>query len=284
MSTANQWIVGIDLRERSHGALVFAGWLGAAGEHVTGVHVLEEWRRPYTQGDVLPAVEAAVAETTRKLGCPPPAPITSFDASVAETGLARAADGAAGLILGRAAGEHGAPLVRLGTVARKLLRELPAPVIVVPPDLTAVADGPVLLATDLGPATAGAVAFARSFAARHARPLEFVHVGEEFHSSYDESGEPPHPALVAAQAEYHAEIAQNADTWATEHGLSAIPRHLLYGDPVLEIAALAATRSAALVVVGSRRLGLAARIFLSSAASALASIATCPVAVIPPPN
>src|SRR5690606_19865608 len=100
MSTVNQWIVGLDLNERSHGALVFASWLSLAGDAITGVHVVEECRRRYTPGDVLPAVEAAVARTTQALGCAPPTKIVTFDASTAELSLVRAAEGAAGLILG----------------------------------------------------------------------------------------------------------------------------------------------------------------------------------------
>ncbi len=85
-----------------------------------------------------------------------------------------------------------------------------------------------------------------------------------------------------ARDTYRAEIAEATERWAVTHRIDHLPRHICHGDPVLELAELAEVRDAALVVVGSRRLGMPARIFLSSTASALAGLAACPVAVVPP--
>ena len=60
-------------------------------------------------------------------------------------------------------------------------------------------------------------------------------------------------------------------------------RHVVFGDRAEEIAAVAARCKAALVVTGSRRLGLAGRLFSTSTASALAGLAECAVAVVPAP-
>jgi nucleotide-binding universal stress UspA family protein len=279
VSTASSWIVALDLRDRTRGALAFAGWLGAAGESVVGAYVLEAWSRPYTRGDVEADVAAAVARMARALGCSPPARLVLEEAETAEAGLARLAVGATGLIVGRAASHPRRALFRLGPVARKLLRHLPGPVIVVPPTLVTVAPGPILLATDFSPASDTAVAFARSLAARASRPLELVHVGEDF---YEENDEVHDPVWLHARDTYRAELAQATERWAVTHDLDELPRHIRHGDPALELAELAEARDAALVVVGSRRLGMPARIFLSSTASALAGLAACPVAVVPP--
>ena len=97
---------------------------------------------------------------------------------------------ASGLVIGRAAERGSRAVVRLGRVARRVLRRLPCPVVVVPPDLSAVADGPILLATDLDVASASAVTFARDLAARHGRELKVVHVGETRYSDLIDDLEP----------------------------------------------------------------------------------------------
>ncbi|MCY1056233.1 universal stress protein [Nannocystis sp. SCPEA4] len=280
MSTASSWIVALDLRDRTRGALAFAGWLGAAGEPVVGAYVLEAWSRPYTRGDVEADVAAAVARMAQTVGCRPPPRLLTEEAETAEAGLQRLAVGATALIVGRAASQPRRALFRLGPIARKMLRHLPAPVVVVPPTLVTVAAGPILLATDLGPASDAAVAFATDLAARVGRPLELVHVGEDFYE--EENDEIRDPIWLYARDTYRAEIAEATERWAVTHRLDHLPRHICHGDPVLELAELAELRDAALVVVGSRRLGMPARIFLSSTASALAGLAACPVAVVPP--
>ncbi|WAS93158.1 universal stress protein [Nannocystis punicea] len=279
MSTASSWIVALDLRDRSRGALAFAGWLGAAGESVVGAYVLEPWSRPYLRGDLEADLSAAVVRATAALGCRSPDRIVTEEAETAEAGLARAAVGATGLIVGRVASHPRRALSRLGPVARRLLRQLPAPVVVVPPTLATVAAGPILLATDFGSASDEAASFAQGLAARLGRALEVVHVGEDF---YEEDDEIRDPIWTRARDAYRTEVAQDIERWAAAHGLAAAPRHLRFGDPVLELADLAEARDAALVVVGSRRLGFPARLFLSSTASALAGLAACPVAVVPP--
>lgn len=280
MSTEHTWVIGLDLDEYCHGALVFADWLGRAGDVAAGVHVLEAWTRPHVRGDAISAVRAMTVRVARALRLAPLARVTALEAVRAEDGLtlACAAEVAQGLVIGRAARTDRSPFIRLGVVARNLLRQLPQPVIVVPPDLTAVAPGPVLLATDLGDATEPAVAFARALAARHGRALELVHVGERRHSDLIDALD---PGWLAARDSYRAAVADLVRAWAGVHRLADAPRHVVYGEPAAQIAAVAAERQAALIVVGSRRLGLVTRAFLSSTASTLAAHAACPVAVVP---
>ncbi|MCY0988755.1 universal stress protein [Nannocystis sp. ILAH1] len=277
MSTARQWVLGLDLGARSRGALVFARWLREAGEPVTSVHVLETWIRGYLRSDNYERLQTVLARATAEIGLGSPGDIQLVEADRAEVGLARAAEGAAALIIGRAAPSEGNALLRLGPTARRVLRGLPAPVIVVPPDLTAVAPGPVLIATDLEETSAGAVEFAQQFAARHRRPLELVHVGAALYNDFIDTLE---PRWLAAREIFRADTLDSVREWAVERGLTGTP-HVVYGEPAQQIADLARAREAALVVVGSRRLGTVARAFLSSTASALASCAACPVAVVP---
>src|SRR5690606_31904612 len=69
------------------------------------------------------------------------------------------------------------PWVRLGRVARKMLRRLPVPVVVVPPDLEkdAIGDGPVLCTIDTDAHSLAAVRFARELARAVGRELELAH-------------------------------------------------------------------------------------------------------------
>lgn len=283
MSTEHNdtWIVGLDLDERCLGALVFASWLAEAGDTIVGVHVLEAWIRPHIRNEtVLAKVDDMVARTAKALGLTPPTRLSPIEAVQAEEGLTAActAEFASGLIIGRVARTDQAPFTRLGVVARRLLRELPAPVIVVPPDLTTIGGGPVILAVDLTDTTEAAVSFARALAARHHRPLEIVHVGQRRRSSFIPDF---NPSWVDARREYHDSVVSSVNAWTAKHALSDIPQHVMYGDPAEEVARVATSRKAALVVVGSRHLGLVGRAFLSSTASALAGRAGCPVAVVP---
>jgi len=280
MSMENTWVVGLDLDERARGALVVAGWLARAGGSVVGVHVLESWARPHVRPDAASAIHQLVMRATRELHLPPVASVSLREAPRAEDGLTAAAQGAAGIVVGRAASSSQHPLIRLGAVARQLLRQLPRPVIVVPPDLVAIAPGPILFATDLGPSGDRALVFARQLAAAQGRPLALVHVAEQrHHDLIDEQG----PDWLAARDAYHAEVEATVSEWSSAHGLALVAHHVVFGDPPARIAAVAAELQAALVVVGSRNLGLVARAFLSSTASTLAGLAAGPVAVVPNP-
>lgn len=274
----NVWIVGLDLNEHSRGALVVAAWLARGADSVVGVHVLESWARPYLRSDVISAVHELVLRAGRELHLAPLTSVSVREAVRAEDGLGAAAGRAAGIVIGRAVESSRPARIRLGVVARQLLRELPRPVIVAPPELTAIAPGPVLFATDLGPSGEQALAFARQRAAASGRPLAVVHVAEpRHHDLIDERG----AAWLAAREAYHAANTAALSDWAAAHGLTRAPQHLVYGDAPARIAAVAADLQAAIVVVGSRHLGPVARCFVSSTASALAGLAAAPVAVVP---
>lgn len=280
MTATKPWILGLDLSPRSHGVLVLAQWLRSGGAAVLGLHVLEAWASPFIAAaeDVATRVREAVAERCAHLGI---APLTSVAVEVeprAEDGLLRAATAAAGLVIGRAAPRGEQPLVRLGSAARRVLRALPGPVIVVPPDLAAIAAGPIVLATDLGPSSDAALRFAVALAAAQGRELELLHIGEPRHSDLIDELDPD---WLREREIYRGGVEAQAAAWAARHGLAGRPLHVLFGDRAGEIAAAAARLDAAIVVTGSRRLSLAGRLFSTSTASALAGLAACPVAVVP---
>jgi nucleotide-binding universal stress UspA family protein len=201
----------------------------------------------------------------------------------AEKTLAAAATfhGARGLVIGRQAHRGEDRLILLGRVARRLLRALPVPVIVVPPDLTSadLGEGPVLLATDLHDDASEAVRFARALARDLSRSLEVVHVvplPDLFAATYL-----PVPNLEAARRELLATAEPDVRAWLDRHDLAGAKVHLVGGDVVPQLAATARAAGSPLVVCGSRQLGVVERWFSTSVASGLAAAGTTPVAVVP---
>jgi nucleotide-binding universal stress UspA family protein len=273
---ATTWILGLDLGDRSRGAVCLADWL-AGPEHTLAVHVLELWSRPYVRSDAIAATREVAHRMASELHVAPPSQVTVLEADSAEEGLARAAEGAAGLVIGRAAGHAESMTWALGHVARRVLRSLPCPVVVVPRDLTAIAPGPIVLATDLDDASTAATGFARELAARHGRELVVAHVVED---RYSELIDDMDPYWQHARDIYRDEREQSAHRWMAEHALIGRAR-VAQGSVVDELQKLATATRAAMVVVGSRRLGTLGRIFLGSTASTLAARAPCPVAVVP---
>ena len=90
------------------------------------------------------------------------------------------------------------------------------------------------------------------------------------------------PYWQQARDAYRDELAATVHHWMAAHALIGEP-HVMFGSVVDELRALAIASQAAMIVVGSRRLGTVGRIFLGSTASALAARASCPVAVVPSP-
>ena len=282
-----KWLVGLDLRESGRGAVHFASWLAHQGApaDVAAVHVLEQsylldvLRREHLV-DVEAAAESRVEQVLREAGLPT-AGVHVREGDVIEHVLAAMATERAvdALVLGRQAhaGDH--KIVRLGRVARKLVRTLPVPVIVVPPELEAPADGPIVVATDLTDESAEAAAFARRLADTTGRSLVVAHVVP----TYDDGG-----AFVPAatlQQFYHQlglERERDVESWVAKHGLSTAPRVVATGDVVGRIIGVAQKERAALVVVGSRRLRAVERLFTASVGTDLCRHAPCAVAIAPP--
>ncbi|HEY0133736.1 MAG TPA: universal stress protein, partial [Nannocystis sp.] len=116
-------------------------------------------------------------------------------------------------------------------------------------------------------------------AAAVGRPLELIHVGQAHDGDMLGALD---PRWKIEHEGHRAEVLAAVNAWTFEHSLGDCPRRVLFGEPVAEIAGAAAELHAALVVVGSRQLGVGARIFTTSTASALAGVAGCAVAVVPP--
>lgn len=290
-----RWIVGLDLERRSAGALQFVRWLAresraADGEHFVGVHVLEEEHlelvlRYHHLDHVLSSARAAAEESLRHGGADALVPdvevIQGLEAaeSLREAVRSRGADG---LIVGRAApGAAGVRIVRLGRVARRLLRAVPVPVAVVPPDVRteALGDGPLVALVRLDARSARTAAFAAGLAGRLGRPLALVYV---IPPTVEQAAPyfPPHLGEQLA-AEQRARGEQALAAWLASAGITAQLTAVVQGNPVDAALDFAAAHRSPLLVVGARPLHGVATVLASGTASVLASVAPLPVVVVP---
>jgi nucleotide-binding universal stress UspA family protein len=285
-----RWIVGIDLLDRSHGAVRMAAWLrshyrGDSPAEFIAVHVVDERLR-----DSLKVMSEVLAEARRTLAsaaarCGVPDPFTDVRVVLApsvESGLARAATepDIDGLVIGRVAPRDGHRLVRLGSVARKMLRDLPVPVMVVPPDLddSDIGDGGIVLATDLGETSVAAARFSVRLANELGREVIATHMDPARDVSHDLLGD----RTILASWTPRRTMA-DVQHWVQEHEI-AVGRTRLVDDSVVEgLIAIAYHEKAAMLACGSRRLGTIDRIFTSSVGTDLARLAERPVLVVPSP-
>lgn len=282
-----RWTVGVDLRPGSEGAVQFARWITGAGrppesEVAEFVHVLEEEHlrfalRFHHLDEVSSAARAAAKRVVSGAGeVRVVQGLTAEDALEAE----RATSGADAIVVGRAAGREGHHVVRLGRVARRLLRRLASPVVVVPPDLRAeeLGDGPIVALASLGADSLEACRLAGRLASSVGRPLAVCHVARAAELPYL----PPGSTRDALEA-HRVEAEQALARWLAEGGVQADVVRALVGSPVEAALTWAEMERAPLVVTGSRHLSAAERVFEPSLGSALAATARLPVALVPPP-
>jgi nucleotide-binding universal stress UspA family protein len=289
--SGKKWIVGLDLGTRSLGALRFATWMvrhsQAGSERLVGIHVLEEAHlQAALRYHHLAEIEANAARTAQEqleqLGAADVITVHVVEGTQAESTLEAACSFHRGyaLVLGRNAPRDSANPVRLGRVARRVLRSLDEPVMVVPPDLADAGSGAVILAASTDEDGASAAAFAQDFATRFGRELVLARVAPlpEHHSAQYL----PSETLAKIRGEHHNAADRELATWAEEQGLGEMRRVVLQGSIVEELVELAAKEHALAIITGSRRLTLFERWLLASTGSELAAHAQCPVVVVPP--
>jgi nucleotide-binding universal stress UspA family protein len=287
-----KWIVGLDLRPFGQGALEFAAWLHAhtTAERLIAVHVLEEAAmrqalREHSIGEVeRRAREATEAFMARQGLAESYSAIDVVEGVTADASLGAALQlhRATGVIVGRRAPAGEDALVLLGRVARRLLRALPGPVVVVPPDVTraTMGKGPILLATDLHDDCLGAAGFARQLSVATGRPLVVVHtvdIPEQWGLGYV-----PAATMDQLYGQLRLDGEQGLQAWLTRTGLGDCAAIVAEGPTVARLAAIAKAEDALMLVTGSRKLSLLERVFRSSVGTDLAGAATVPVAVVPP--
>jgi nucleotide-binding universal stress UspA family protein len=293
MSTLSKWTLGLDLREGAEGPLVFARWLceqlAATGTAVLDpIHVIEQDQIGLLasvdkRDQIIGLAEDAVARTLGRIDVTTPlANLRLVEVGEPEDVLASAAKDADGLIIGRLAPRGQDKVLRLGGVARRLLRRLAAPTLVVPPDLRKdqIGKGPIILACDGNEDSIGATRFALRMADRLRRELILAHVVP---MPYGWSvGYLPPEAVKQVRADLQTQGERKLERWASQHGITNLRGVVSEGMVADEMASLAKAEDALMLVTGSRKLNALERLFVTSVGSELAASASCPVAVVPP--
>jgi nucleotide-binding universal stress UspA family protein len=295
MSGPFQLTVGLDFRQQTTGAVQYALWLcKAASLHASGhvhfVHVIEpdamvELIRHADEQTMLGAFKQRGKEILDEVahGEHLHAPeVLAGDAVELLEDVARKQASTALMISRRAASRSGMTLERLGAVARRLLRRLKQPTIVVPPDLlmSKVGGGPVVVAVDFTEDSVRAVAWARPVAETIGRPLRLVHFAEV----PDQAG---YAGLIHAErwAELNDEILERGRErmrkFVAEQQLGEVDTMVVRGPVLPTIADYADQAGACLLVTGSGHHGMLHRIVVPSVASESAAMSSVPVAVVP---
>ena len=287
------WILGLDLRPSSQGAVRFAKWLDTrAGERnrVIGVHVLEEAHlqaalRYHHLSELRKAAHAAAEMILAREGADETvAEHHVVQGIAAERSLEAAVEyhHAGGLVVGRQAPREGHHALRLGRVARRLLRSLEVPTIVVPPDYEPPEDdgGPVLLTTNLRSDSDAAARFAASLAKRIGRPLHALHVvphADDYGAHYI-----PEESRKKIAKEHEAEGKADMAKWLEWLSVTPDSSEVVLGQVNEQVRNAVDRHGASMIVCGSRRLSTLERFLLTSVGSELAATIPAPVCVVPP--
>ncbi len=287
-----KWIVATNLRDDCLGALEFAAWLGKharepSANPTSALAVLRDRAGMFAGPDPADML-GRVEEATKAFVAQSPAAETittvraELSTDVAATLSKTAGDEGATLLLGRKAPRENTSLVRLGRVARRTLRQLHSPMVVVPTDWT-VAEagvGPVMVAVDATEASLAALDFGEALAGAVGRPLLAVQAlqgpGGLGWATL------PDADYVALRERHRREEAAKLVSYLADHGRASISVRSEVGATVPTLLDVADEVHAAIIVCGSRRLTRTERLFTASVGGELASFAAVPVAVVPP--
>ena len=134
----------------------------------------------------------------------------------------------------------------------------------------------ILMAVDLSEDSDRVAERAFAIASNSAAAVHVIHVIEPLSFAY--GGDIPMD-FSGIQDEIHQQAVQQLERFAAKHGLPADCRHVVLGQPEVEIHAMAEQQGADLIVVGSHgRYGLA--LLMGSTANGVLHGATCDVLAV----
>lgn len=178
-------------------------------------------------------------------------------------------------------GRSGLDHVLLGSVAEKVLRKAPCPVLTVPPlahEAVPVALERIVCAVDFSKRSAAELEYAVSLAERVGARLTVLHV-------IDLPPEIPQQR-AGGLAEYRRARFEQARGWMQDlvgtsvHERCAVDELLLVGTPSREIVRIAAEQNADLVIMGVQGRGALNVMFFGSTTQHVVRYATCPVLTV----
>lgn len=134
----------------------------------------------------------------------------------------------------------------------------------------------LLMAVDLSEDSDEVAERAKAIAANNAAELHVIHVIEPLSFAY--GGDIPMD-FSGIQDEIHQQAAQQLQKFGERHGIDSDRRHIVLGQPEVEIHAMAEDKGFDLIVVGSHgRYGLA--LLMGSTANGVLHGATCDVLAV----
>jgi nucleotide-binding universal stress UspA family protein len=191
-----------------------------------------------------------------------------------------AASKVAGTVVVGAHGRSAIPTALLGSVSQQVAIHSSCPVVVVRESGThgGVGSGHVVVGVDGSEASASAVGYAFAYAASTGRSLTAVHTWwseplKGINQDEPRTGDWPQ---IASQEE--TLVAESLAGWSEKYPDVPIRRHVVRGDPVVEL--FRESYGASLLVVGSRGRGGFKGLVLGSVSRRILKRATCPVAII----
>lgn len=291
-----RWVVGLDLRPESQGAIQFGVWLSELmheqpQQSLIGVHVVEgEATFPILRYHAEEEVRAGALTAARRaiesamagawMGEPH---IVLGDRAEKRLATVLPLYQADGLIVGRQARAGEVKIERLGRCTRRLVRALPAPLFIVPPDWrpSEAGSGPVIAATAMRPESIPATRFAKKLGGKIGRDTLVAHVVPQ----PDDTGVVayvPDFSWDRVRQAWHDDAVAHLIQWSTEHDIEAERRVVEAGITHARLIELAEREKACMFVCGSRSLNSLERVFSSSVSTQLAAGARIPVCVVPP--
>lgn len=287
-----KWVVATNLRDDCRGALEFAAWVheharDPSANPATALAVLRDRASMFAGpnpadmlGRVRQAAQAFVAQSPASEAIESVRAELSTD--VATTLSTTAGNAGATLLLGRKAPRENTRLIRLGRVARRTLRQLHSPTVVVPTDWTVACAGvgPVVVAVDATEASLVALDFGEAVAHAVGRPLLAVQAlqgpgGLGWATLADAD-------FTALRERHRQEQAEELNAYLADNGRGSVALRSEVGPTVPTLIEVAEDVQAVMIVCGSRRLTRTERLFTASVGGELASFAAMPVAVVPP--
>lgn len=284
----------IDLSEFSQPVLAYAVALGKLfGCEVTALHVFAAWAPAASLGAYpgwmlqVPEARDAILDELKSLVAPL--------ASAGVTCDLRTREGDAAVEIVRAArelrsdlivigthGRSGFDRVALGSVAEKVLRKAPCPVLTLPPGVPRtpgdVGFRRILCPTDFSASSQHAMAFAVSLAKEAGATVTALHVVEASDAPYD-NRVPGEVADLRSRQRAAAERALHDVTDACRSG-SAVEEVVVLGRPHHQIVRIAEEQAADLIVIGVRGRGSLDTVLFGSTTNQVVRRAPCPVVTI----
>lgn len=289
------WIVGLDLESSSRGALLFADWLArnvSSGRTpaFTVVHVMDEdlfmdRLRFESRDDLVEQQRAEAFALLDRLGVSDTlgsARLVAGWKTVDELEEELSHTAAEGLMAGRHAESEGFHLVHLGKVARHLLHRIPAPVMIVPPDLeaSAIGSGPLLVFEDQPAETESACRTALELGELLGRQVELLRLVTPQGAVESDGG--MSRTFVDPRLEEKESMADEMKSWLRGRALGACGVRVVFGMMPGAVQELADELDALMLLAGSKPLTLLDRVLGSHPAVELAATSGRPLLAVPP--